>query len=259
VLEVTKQPKVNTADLRRTQEGLVPTTSCSAAGRRWTAATLSAFVLVVVTGCTSGGTESGAEIDPSASSQAAAASPTGPKMLQPGRPGETASTLAPDAELPDPEWTGSDVAFMQMMIPHHAQALEMAALAKTRADDEQVKAVARRISAAQGPEVIAMSSWLRARGLEVAAGGHEQEHGDTAMMMPGMLSEPEMRQLASSRGARFDRLFLEGMMSHHEGAVQMAGAVAVEGIDIQVSEVAAEVDVGQTAEIGRMRELLEGL
>ena len=206
-----------------------------------------AILLIAVTGCS----------DDQASSDGVL---SGSNILQPGSPGEPASTLGPDAEVPETEWNDSDAAFMAMMIPHHAQALEMSELARTRAQSESVKALAQRISGAQGPEIIAMSAWLEARKLEVPAAegdAHEHEHDDATM--PGMLSEAEMSELAEARGADFDRLFLEGMIGHHQGAVQMAEEVATEGTDVLVSEMAADVGVGQSAEIDRMRTLLQEL
>lgn len=142
-----------------------------------------------------------------------------------------------------------------------AQALEMSELAGTRAQSKSVKALAQRISGAQGPEIIAMSSWLQGRDLEVpTAEAATHEHGEPMSgPMPGMLTEAEMSELAEAQGARFDRLFLNAMIGHHEGAVQMADEVATEGTDIIVSEVAADVAVGQSAEIDRMRELLQAL
>lgn len=202
------------------------------------------ILVVALTGCTSG--ESGSD--------------SSGTVLAPGSPGDQASTLGPDEELPETEWNDADAAFMTMMIPHHAQALEMSELARTRAQSESVKALAQRISGAQGPEIIAMSAWLEARKLEVPAAegdAHEHEHDDATM--PGMLSEAEMSELAEARGADFDRLFLEGMIGHHQGAVQMAEEVATEGTDVLVSEMAADVGVGQSAEIDRMRTLLQEL
>lgn len=212
------------------------------------ASALAAILLVAVTGCS----------DDQASSDGVL---SGSNIVQPGRPGEPASTLGPDAQLPETGWNDSDAAFMAMMIPHHAQALEMSELAETRAQSESVSALAQRISGAQGPEIIAMSSWLQDRDLEVpSAEGAAHEHGEQMSgAMPGMLTEAEMSELAEAQGTRFDRLFLEGMIGHHEGAVQMAGEVATEGSDIIVSEVAAEVAVGQSAEIQRMHELLREL
>jgi uncharacterized protein (DUF305 family) len=205
---------------------------------------------------------------------AASASPDSARpahtVVQPGRPGEPAETLPPDATVPGTKWNAADVEFVQMMIPHHAQALRMCALARTRADDPQVAAVARRIDAAQAPEILALSSWLQDRGLPVPSvpgagtdpdgsmhhrhgSQHGAQHDGAGMQMPGMLSAAQMRALAEASGPRFDRLFLADMIRHHSGAVTMAEQVAVSGSDLRVSEIAAEVATEQRAEIDRMR------
>ena len=187
----------------------------------------------------------------------------GVKVLQPGRPGDPAATVDPEQVPNDAAWNHSDVAFVQMMIPHHAQALEMSRLARTRAEDPQVKALARRILAAQGPEILTMAAWLQERNIDVPKAGEDPaeydhgEHGHTPMM--GMLTDEQMHRLEASRGHRFDRLFLEGMIGHHRGAVDMAQAVAQDGADVRVSELSADVVAGQSAEIERMRQLLTEL
>lgn len=184
------------------------------------------------------------------------------KIIQPGRPGEANRTLAPDTALGESATNAADIAFVQMMVPHHAQALEMSELAQSRATDAQVVAIARRIKGAQGPEIVGMSSWLQSRDLEVpesaadleelaAGGGQHGAHGHRAGM-PGMLTDREMTELARARGARFDRLFLAGMIRHHEGAVAMARDEMEEGADTLALELAADVAAGQAAEIRRM-------
>jgi uncharacterized protein (DUF305 family) len=184
-------------------------------------------------------------------------------VLQPGRPGEGAATVDPEEVRTEREWNHADVAFMQMMIPHHAQALEMSRLADTRADDERVKALARRIQGAQGPEIMTMAAWLDVRNIDVPKAAEDPSsydhgaHGHTGMA--GMLTESQMAELEAANGTRFDRLFLKGMISHHRGAVEMAQTTATEGVDLQVAEMAADVAVGQAAEIQRMRDLLSEL
>jgi uncharacterized protein (DUF305 family) len=183
-------------------------------------------------------------------------------VLQPGRPGEPAPTVGPEQTLDEDEWNHADAAFMQMMVPHHGQALVMAQLAEVRAHSPAVQALARRIRGAQGPEIIMMAAWLDERGIDVPnaaekPGDDHGAHGHSGMQgMQGMLSEEEMEQLRSASGRRFDRLFLDGMIVHHQGAVDMAETVAREGVDVRVSEIAADVAAGQSAEIQRMRELL---
>ena len=191
------------------------------------------------------------------------------KIIQPGRPGEGNETLDPDATVEEPVTNDADVTYMQMMVPHHAQALEMSELAQTRARDEQVVAISRRIKGAQGPEIVGMASWLESRDLEVPEsmddlggmemqGGDHSDHSDhgggdsMAPAMQGMLSDAQMTDLAQARGAVFDRLFLAGMISHHEGAVLMARDEMEAGSDTLALELAADVAAGQQAEIGRM-------
>jgi uncharacterized protein (DUF305 family) len=188
------------------------------------------------------------------------------KVLQPGRPGEANETVDPDDVVAQPGTDRADVAFMQQMVPHHAQALEMSQLAQTRASDDQVVAMARRIKGAQGPEILGMTSWLRSRGLEVPEtmadamgaegghGGHGSHGGDdrAATARHGMLTERQMSALAAARGNRFDRLFLAGMIQHHEGAVAMARDEIEAGSDTVAMELAADVAAGQQAEIRRL-------
>ncbi len=180
-------------------------------------------------------------------------------VIQPGRPGEEASTDAPETPIPE-EPSHADIAFMQMMVPHHAQAVEMAELADKHAVDPDVRRLAARIRAAQGPEILSMSAWLEQEGLEVPQPGDEPrdfEHSaghDDPMM--GMLTEQEMTRLARARGDVFDRLFLQGMIRHHRGALTMAETVAADGVDVLVGELAADVHLTQTSEIATMQELL---
>ena len=199
--------------------------------------------------------------------EAAASSGTGdgsPDVIQPGAPGEGNATISPEdaAQAVEPKFNEADVAFMQMMVPHHAQAIVMAKLAHEHAQDPKVRDLADRIRAAQGPEILMMAAWLEERDMAVPTAAEDPSewdhsaHGHNGMM--GMLTEQQMKQLAKADGARFDRLFLQGMIQHHEGAIDMADDVAVDGIDIMVSEVAADVALTQTAEIDRMRGMLEG-
>lgn len=188
---------------------------------------------------------------------------TDPAVVQPGGPGEEATTLEPGATAEHAATAHDDVAFMQMMIPHHAQALSMSELAPERAHSPQVKALARRILAAQRPEILTMAAWLTERNLAVPSAQDDPadfdhgEHGHATMH--GMLSDDQMDALEAARGSEFDRLFLSGMIQHHEGAIAMADAVATAGTDVQATEIANEIVIGQGAEIDRMRELLDQL
>ncbi|MEV0807683.1 DUF305 domain-containing protein [Micromonospora sp. NPDC050200] len=176
----------------------------------------------------------------------------GPAVIVPGRPGESA-VARPAGEVRDtasPRYNSLDVWFVRMMIPHHQQALEMAELAEGRAGSPQVKAVADRIRGAQGPEIGMMRGWLSARGLPTEVPGHD--HG----AMRGMQSPEAIRRLADARGAEFDRLFVQMMTAHHQGAVTMATDLLSVGADQQLNEFANSVATEQSVEIGRMRELV---
>lgn len=186
------------------------------------------------------------------------------RVVQPGRPGEESREVErPQEVAADAAWNHADVMFMQMMIPHHAQALEMSRLAKKRAKDPRVRTLAERIHAAQGPEIQLMSSWLAERDIEVprvvdkADDFDHAQHGHTGMA--GMLSAGEMERLADSRGSAFDRLFLRGMIGHHRGALTMVDEITPEGADIRVAELATDVYASQTAEIARLQEVLRSL
>ncbi|MEU4473387.1 DUF305 domain-containing protein [Micromonospora sp. NPDC023888] len=189
---------------------------------------------------------------PASASPTASPVPTDLTVIAPGRPGEAAATRAAhevrDAG-PAPH-NSLDVLFVRMMIPHHAQALAMAELAGDRAADPDIRALAERIRASQGPEMGMMRGWLQTRGLPAEAEGHD--HG----AMRGMQSPEAMRQLAASRGAEFDRLFVKMMTEHHEGAIEMATNLLTVGSDLTLNEFATSVATEQTVEIDRMREVL---
>jgi uncharacterized protein (DUF305 family) len=161
-------------------------------------------------------------------------------------------------------YTEADARFLQGMIPHHAQALAMVALVPDRTDRREIRLVAERIEVSQKDEIAAMRGWLEQRG-EAAPdpSGHHGHHGAAGdSLMPGMLSAEEMERLASARGADFDRLFLESMIRHHEGALTMVAALlATPGAaqESQLYGIVADVDADQRAEIRRMRGLLATL
>jgi uncharacterized protein (DUF305 family) len=182
---------------------------------------------------------------------AATASATGPPVILPGRPGEPAVTRPGDEVRDDspPPYNSLDVWFIRMMIPHHAQALEMAALAPARTDNRQIRAVAGRIQVAQEPEIGVMRAWLQARDLPSDAPDHD--HGT----MRGMQSPETMQRLAAAHGAEFDRLFVQMMTDHHQGAVEMATNLLQVGADPSLQELANNIAAEQSVEINRMREL----
>lgn len=201
-------------------------------------------------------------------------------LLQPGRPGE--ETLAIDVraavDLARVGVTPADVRFMQGMIGHHAQAVDMVELLKTRTRREDMKLLAARIDASQRDEIAMMREWLEARGQPVPdAHAHHADHpgGGSAEppagspaerpaegVMPGMLTTAQMAALASATATTFDRLFLSGMIQHHEGALTMVQELFAAPGAAQDSEMfafASDVDADQRMEISRMRALLNEL
>lgn len=220
-------------------------------------------VLAVLAGTLTGCAGDGGE-QPEATATAAS-SPTGTPVreLLPGGPGDPVRTASGPVEVDVPGWSHADLAFLQMMVPHHRQALEMAALAPGRAASPAVLALAERIEAAQAPEILLMAGWLTDRGVEVPQAGDDPAlwdhgaHGHDGMV--GMLEPAELAALADARGAEFDRLFLAGMVRHHEGAVQMARDALAGATDPRIVELAEDVNAGQAAEVGRMQRLLASL
>jgi uncharacterized protein (DUF305 family) len=181
-------------------------------------------------------------------------------VLQPGAPGEATKVLPPGAAdaLPGPAFTEADVRFMQGMIHHHAQAIDMVELLKTRTNDPRMKMLAKRIEVSQNDEIGMMRRWLAARGQQVP--GPHAHHEAGAPMMPGMLTADEMAKLAAAKGAAFDRLFLEGMIQHHNGALTMVETLFAAPGAAQDSEIfgfAADVDADQRMEIDRMAAMLK--
>ena len=190
-----------------------------------------------------------------------AAAPTVP-LVQPGAPGDASRVVRPEdaALVAGPDVTAADERFMQRMVPHHAQALEMTALASERAASPAVRAMALRMQISQRDEIALIEQWLRRRDGAAAPQANGHASGHVAEMMPGMLTTEQMRALAGARGAEFDRLFLELMIHHHEGAVTMVEELFGSSGAGQVSEIfqfASEVESDQRMEIERMQRLLE--
>ncbi|HEX6057669.1 MAG TPA: DUF305 domain-containing protein [Gemmatimonadaceae bacterium] len=151
-------------------------------------------------------------------------------------------------------YTEADVRFMQGMIAHHAQAIHMSRMAPERGADPRLVRFANKIDLSQAGEIALMQGWLRA---------HGQHAPDTSSWrtttMHGMLTADELARLEASRGAAFDRLFLEYMIRHHEGALRMVSelfATPRAAQDVDVSVLANDVEQTQTAEIGLMRQML---
>ena len=151
----------------------------------------------------------------------------------------------------------TDVAFARDMIPHHQQAIQMARLADGQAEDSRVLDLAGRIEAAQQPEIETLSDWLE--DWDADPGHMDDGMGGMGGDMGGMMSEQDMHSLMNATGADFDRLFLEQMIVHHEGAVEMAEAEISGGQNAQAIELAESIRDGQTAEIAEMEQLLTEL
>jgi uncharacterized protein (DUF305 family) len=185
-------------------------------------------------------------------------------------PPTTSTPVAASATTPAPSpgagrVAEADVRFVQRMIGHHAQALTITALVSTRSRRTELRALAERIDATQREEMTLMRRWLAARGQAMpATDAHEGHAADDHAAaghaaMPGMLTPDELTRLEQAAGPAFDRLFLEGMIRHHEGALTMVQELfATPGAaqDTEVFRLASDVDADQRAEIRRMRALL---
>lgn len=182
--------------------------------------------------------------------------------MQPGAPGRSSRVIDAEkaADLSQVRHTAADVRFMQGMIGHHAQALEMCALLGSRTRREDMRLLARRIEISQADEIKMMQEWLTARGAEVP--GEHAHHAAGAALMPGMLTPDEMRRLAGAAGAEFDRLFLEFMIKHHAGALVMVNDLFSQpgaGQESEIFAFASDVDADQRMEIDRMGAMLKEL
>jgi len=171
---------------------------------------------------------------------------------------------APATATPAKRVNAADLRFMSGMIPHHAQAVLIAGWAPTHGARSDVRILCERIVVAQRDEIALMQTWLRDRGQAVPAANathmtmmmNGMEH---SMLMPGMLTDPELAQLDKARGSEFDRLFLGAMIRHHQGAVTMVDtlfAASGAGQDEVVFRFASDVYADQTTEIDRMQKML---
>jgi uncharacterized protein (DUF305 family) len=146
----------------------------------------------------------------------------------------------------------ADVTFAQMMIPHHQQAVEMAAMADGRASSGAVKDLAAKIKAAQQPEIDTMNQWLTGWGKPTAA--PEAGHGDAGH---GMMSDADMAKMMDAKGADFDKQFLTMMIAHHEGAITMAKDETAKGSNAEAKALAEKIITDQQAEITTMQGMLK--
>src|SRR5229473_6227176 len=191
--------------------------------------------------------------------------PATPVVVQPGAPGKPSRTLPPSTRATLPPRSQADVEFMQGMIMHHSQAVEMTALIASHTGNKDLRLLGARISSSQSDEIKFMKRWLEARGEPISptmpemAGMDMSSHASHSMLMPGMLTEKQMEALKKAKGEEFDRLFLTGMIQHHGGALIMVKDLfdtAGAGQDAELFNFATDVDSGQRAEIRIMQTML---
>jgi uncharacterized protein (DUF305 family) len=191
------------------------------------------------------------------------------QVVQPGAPGQPTRKLPPSTRATLPPRSPKDVEFMQGMIMHHSQAVEMTALIESRTQNKNIRLLGARISKSQSDEMNFMKRWLEARGETVSHSQHKMPGMDMPrhdmashqnhMQMPGMLTSRQMDALRKAKGVQFDRLFLRGMIQHHNGALVMVKDLfetAGAGQDAELFNFATDVDGGQRAEIKIMQNML---
>jgi len=199
--------------------------------------------------------------------------PASPVVVQPGAPGQPSKTLPPSTRAQLPPISEADVKFMQGMIMHHGQAIEMTALIDSHTNNKELRSLGARISRSQSDEIKFMQRWLTARGEPTSMampdmpgmdmGKHSMQMPGTSahsMLMPGMLTPKQMDALKKAKGAEFDQLFLTGMIQHHSGALTMVKDLydtAGAGQDAELFNFTTDVDSGQRAEIRIMQSMLE--
>jgi len=200
------------------------------------------------------------------------ADPATPVVVQPGAPGQPTRTLPPSTRATLPPDSVKDVEFMQGMIMHHAQAVEMTALIESRTQNKELRLLGARISHSQSEEIIFMKRWLEARGeptempmpkmsgMDMPGMNMSTMNMKGPMLMPGMLTPKQMDALGKAKGAEFDRLFLTGMIQHHNGALIMVKDLfdtAGAGQDAVLFNFTTDIDSGQRAEIRIMQNMLK--
>ena len=191
------------------------------------------------------------------------AEPATPVVVQPGAPGQPTRTLPPSTRATLPPYSPADVQFMQHMIMHHAQAVEMTALIESRTQNKELRSLGARISRSQSDEINFMKRWLMTREFPISPAMKEMPGMDMSshqMLMPGMLTTKQMDALKKAKGEEFDQLFLKGMIQHHNGALSMVKDLfdsAGAGQDAELFNFATDVDSGQRAEIKVMQTMLD--
>lgn len=233
-------------------------------------AAIAAAALTVLAACGSADTSaaSAAPVTSSSSTQVSPAS-SGPAG---GGSDESATTGMQMPSAPSGPHNDADVAFAQMMTVHHQGAIAMADLAPTRAASPKVKELAAKIKAAQTPEITEMDRWLAAWAPETDMNGKPKKSSTdsqamsgmsgmaatgTAHAMPGMMSDAQMNQMTAATGTAFDRLFLQLMIVHHQGALDMATTEKASGVNPGARALADTITTGQSAEIATMQDLLK--
>ncbi len=185
-------------------------------------------------------------------------------VVQPGAPGQPSKTLPSSTRGSLPPASKADAEFMQGMIMHHAQAVEMTAMIPSHTENQDLRSLGARISRSQSDEIKFMKRWLVARGESVSKPmadmpGMDMSH-DSMPLMPGMLTPGQMEALRKAKGPEFDHLFLVGMIQHHNGALTMVKDLfdtAGAGQDAELFDFATDVDTGQRAEIRIMENMLQ--
>jgi uncharacterized protein (DUF305 family) len=200
----------------------------------------------------------------SSTEHAQQADPAKPVAVQPGAPGKPSRTLPSSTRAALPPWSLADVEFMQGMIMHHSQAVEMTGLIPSHTENTDLRSLGARISSSQSDEIKFMQRWLAARGAAVPIAKPGMPGMDMARepmaLMPGMLTPEQMEALRKARGAEFDHLFLTGMIQHHIGALTMVKDLfdtAGAGQDADLFNFATDADNTQRAEIKIMQTMLE--
>jgi len=185
-----------------------------------------------------------------------------PVVVQPGAPGQPTRSLPATTRATLPPHSPADTQFMQNMIMHHAQAVEMTALIDSHTENKDLRSLGARISRSQADEIKFMKRWLTARDEAIAPPMHHMPGMDMSshqMLMPGMLTEKQMAALRKAKGQEFDKLFLSGMIQHHNGALIMVKELfdnAGAGQDAELFNFVTDVDSGQRAEIRIMQTML---
>ena len=185
-------------------------------------------------------------------------------VVQPGAPGKPSKRLPASTTAKLPPRSQAEAEFMQGMIMHHAQAVEMTALIASHTENKDLRSLGARISSSQSDEIKFMKRWLAARGEPVSMALPGMKDMDMSRhpmaLMPGMLTPEQMEALRKAKGAEFDNLFLTGMIQHHNGALTMVKDLfdtAGAGQDAELFDFATDVDSGQRAEIRIMQGMLE--